>query len=279
MNNNGMNFFQNSGYRNDGNKKRTLILDLDDTDNTHLGKASKFNIKLREPFIIDKPSEIYLDNFLTFNANLGDFHTHSAFVLKIDEFNINNGVASNTSGDKLSGAIVIPNANNSVDNFFTTVTHKTKKFNYICDINPTKLHSINGQISDLGGSSIFHGSTVNDNKYIYAITGITGWANFTGTTEMLVKDSTITSIAINGLTTFNGPIILANVEVNGQTIFFSSSTPIDAQTLPIASREVTVTTSTGTPNNAFKLSSSADSLQLLRDNGRFIAEFTIISKE
>ena len=118
MNNNGLNFFQNSGYRNDRNKKRTLILDLDDTDNTHLGKASKFNIKLREPFIIDKPSEIYLDNFLTFNANLGDFHTHSAFVLKIDEFNINNGVASNTSGDKLSGAIVIPNATNSVDNFW-----------------------------------------------------------------------------------------------------------------------------------------------------------------
>ena len=275
-NDNRFNLFQNSGYRNDGNKKKTLILDLNDTDNTHLGKASKFNIKLREPFTIDKPSEIYLDNFLTFNANLGDTHDHSAFVLKIDEFNINNGVASNTSGDKLSGAIVIPNATNSVDNFFTTVPHKTKKFNYICDINPITLSSINGQISDLDGSSIFHGSTTNDNQYIYAITGITGWS---GTTEILINDTTITSIDINSVgsssPTFTGPTILANVQVNGQTIYFSSATEIAAQALPIATKEVTVTTSGG----SFKLSSSADSLQLSRDNGRFIAEFTIISKE
>jgi hypothetical protein len=271
-NDNGFKYFENSGYRNDRNNKRTLILDLDDTDNTHLGKASKFNIKLREPFIIDKPSEIYLDNFLTFNSNLGDSHGHSAFVLKIDEFNINNGVASNFSGDKLSGAIVIPNGNNSVNNFFTTVLHKTKKFNYICDINPTKLHSINGQISDLGGGSVFHGSSSNDNKFIYAITGITGWS---GTTEILINDTAITSIAINSVGTVTGPTILANVEVNGQTIFFSSATEIPAQALPTASKAVTVTTSGG----AFTLSSSSDSLQLLRDNGRFIAEFTIISKE
>ena len=276
-NDNGFNFFENSGYRNDGNKKRTLILDINDNNNTFLAQASKFNIKLTEPFIIDKPSEIYLDNFLTFNSNLGDTHNHAAFVLKIDEFNINNGVASNSLNDKLSGAIVIPNANNSVDNFFTTVLHKTKKFNYICDINPTTLHSINGQISDLGGNSIFHGlDPGSNNNIVYAITGITGWTDFTGDTEMLVKDTTITSIAIDGLTPFTEPTILANVEVNGQTIFFSSSTPIDAQTLPIENREVTVTTSTG---NAFKLESSTDSLQLLKDNGRFIAEFTIISKE
>tara|TARA_B100000214_G_C23951884_1_gene620909 strand:- start:495 stop:1331 length:837 start_codon:yes stop_codon:yes gene_type:complete len=276
-NDSGLNLFQNSGYRNQRNKRQTLILDLEDTDNTDLAKASKFNIKLREPFIIDKPSEIYLDNFLTFNANLGDTHNHSAFVLKIDEFKINNGVASNISGDKLSGAIVIPNATNSVDHYFTAVVHKTKKFNYICDINPTTLHSINGQISDLAGNSIFHGTSKNENQYIYAITGITGWINSAGTNEILINNAAITSIDINtvgGSPTFTGPTILANVQVNGQTIYFSSETPIVSQALPTG-KHVTVTTSGG----SFTLASTNDSLQLLKGNGRFIAEFTIVSKE
>jgi hypothetical protein len=275
MNNNGMNFFQNSGYRNDGNKKRTLILDLDDTDNTHLGKASKFNIKLREPFIIDKPSEIYLDNFLTFNANLGDTHNHAAFVLKIDEFNINNGVASNLSGDKLSGAILIPNANNSVNNFFTTVAHKTKKFNYICDINPTKLHSINGQISDLGGNSIFHGINPNNNNIIYAITGITTWTA-TGATApgpLNINDEDVT-VEIGG----SGAqivTILASVEVNGEAIYFSTSYSGFTE----GSIGSTVTIRKTDPVLSFTVSSSSGSLNLQKDNGRFIAEFTIISKE
>lgn len=266
--------YQNSGYNNNRNRKRTLILDIDDSDNTHLGSGTEFKIDLREPLIIDKHSEIYLDNFLTFNCNLGDTHNHSAFVLKINEFNINSGVASSTSsaGNIIQGGIVIPNDNNNIDNYFGTVVHKGKKFNYICDINPTTLHSINGQISDLSGNSIFHGSGNNDNKYVYAITGITGW---TGTTGILIKDTAIISIGIISVGTFNGPIILANVEVNGQTILFSSATEIAAQALPTASKAVTVTTSVG----AFTLSSATDSLQLLKDNGRFIAEFTIVSKE
>ena len=118
-----LSLYQNTNYSFERRERKTLILDVT------ISNGTTFSEDLHEPFIIDKPSEIYLDNFLTFNANLGDTHDHSAFVLKIDEFNINNGVASNTSGDKLSGAIVIPNANNSVDNFFTTVPHKTKKFN------------------------------------------------------------------------------------------------------------------------------------------------------
>ena len=83
------------------------------------------------------------------------------------------------------------------------------------------------------------------------------------------------SIAINTVATFTGPTILANVQVNGETIFFSSSTQIDAQSLPTGSKQVTVTTSGG----SFTLASTNDSLQLLKGNGRFIAEFTIISKE
>ena len=59
----GTDMFQNSGYKNTRNRKRTLIIDFNDSDNTHLGSGTEFSIDLYEPFIIDKHSEIYLDNF------------------------------------------------------------------------------------------------------------------------------------------------------------------------------------------------------------------------
>ena len=53
---NNFKMFQNSGYINNRNRKRTLILDVDDkeTVDTHLGTAGTFKIDLFEPLIIDK---------------------------------------------------------------------------------------------------------------------------------------------------------------------------------------------------------------------------------
>ena len=124
-------FYQNSGYVNKRNRKQILILDVNDSNgDTHLGNGSEFNIKLREPLIIDSLSEVYLDNMITFNCNMGDEFNQSAFVLKIDQFNINNSVASSsdTSSNIISGGIIIPNDNNSIDNYFSSVIHKAKKF-------------------------------------------------------------------------------------------------------------------------------------------------------
>ena len=58
MENNGMNYFENSGYINKRNRKRTLILDVEDSNSTakHLGTGGEFNIQLYEPMIIDKQS-------------------------------------------------------------------------------------------------------------------------------------------------------------------------------------------------------------------------------
>ena len=89
MDNNGFNYFQNSGYINKRNRKRTLILDIEDSADlaAHLGSGGEFNIQLYEPMIIDKHSEVYLDNCLSFNSNInGNSQSASAFVLKINEF-------------------------------------------------------------------------------------------------------------------------------------------------------------------------------------------------
>ena len=46
--NSGFDMFQNSGYVNNRNRKRTLVLDIDDsaTGDTHLGSGVEFNIQL-----------------------------------------------------------------------------------------------------------------------------------------------------------------------------------------------------------------------------------------
>jgi len=275
--------YMNSGYNNNRNRKKTLIVDFNDSDNTHLGSATEFKINLREPLIIDKHSEIYLDNFLTFNCNLGDTHGHSAFVLKINEFNINSGVASSTSsaGDIIQGGIVIPNDNNNIDNYFGTVVHKGKKFNYICDINPCKLHSISGKITDLNGDPIFHGD-VKDTKFTYALTGIDTWgAAGAGTARALVKGDILSSVApAGGTPTGASTRILVNTALNASIIFFTAEEELTPSEFDGVDIVFTVTSSGGYGAYTFTISTSTNpGVILLKQNARFISEFSIISRE
>lgn len=273
--------FQNSGYINKRNRKRTLIVDFNDNNNTHLGSGTEFRIDLREPLIIDKHSEIYLDNFLTFNCNLGDTHNHSAFVLKINEFNINSGVASNSSSDKIDGGIVIPNDNNNIDNYFGTVVHKGKKFNYICDINPCKLHSISGKITDLNGDSIFHGQGTGTN-FTYALTGIDTWGSAgSGTVRSLVKGDRLSSIApAGGTATGASTRILTNTALNASTIFFTADEELTPSEFDAVDIVFTVTAFGGYGAYTFTISTSTNpGVILLKQNGRFISEFSIISRD
>ena len=82
------------------------------------------------------------------------------FTLKIDEFNINSNIGNNldkTAVDTTTGkksidsrkfnTIFIPNSS-SIEQ--STVLHKSKKFNYICSINPGQLTTLSGSIFDAG---------------------------------------------------------------------------------------------------------------------------------
>jgi hypothetical protein len=122
MDNNGFNFFENSGYNNQRNKVKTLILDVRDGNDltidgtasstrSNLNDKSEFQIKLFEPLIIDKQSEIYLDHLITYNCNLSHTAATTAFCLKINEFNIQTNVASydDTEKNTIYNIIVLPN--------------------------------------------------------------------------------------------------------------------------------------------------------------------------
>ena len=160
----GFDTYMNSGYNFDRTPKKTLIVRWHSTG----ADQTTINLDLYEPFKIDTLCDVYLDNFTTFHNAKTDISftapAKSAFVLKINEFNIQSNVAGN--GDPTSenrqnifNNIVIPAdalSNNSTDTI--TKSHKSKKMNYICSINPTTINKITGSITDLDGGAIFGGN-------------------------------------------------------------------------------------------------------------------------
>lgn len=158
--------YQNSNYNFDRTPKKTLILRWS-PDGTNY---KDIDLSLTEPLKIDCLSDVYLDNFTTYHSNASDiFHTPeaSAFVLNINEFNIQSNVAGkinyNSSGKRTTdnmnhifNNIVIPSdALSRNSNASYTRSHKSKKMNYICSINPTTISKVTGKVTDLDGQDIF----------------------------------------------------------------------------------------------------------------------------
>lgn len=311
------NYYENTNFINNRNRKRTLILDIEDSASgaTHLGSGGEFNIQLYEPLRIDKHSEIYLDNFLTFNSNISGGQT-AAFVLKINEFNMNSNVASshnasgnNPGGQHLFNSLIIPNEHKSPSNNHTAVVHKGKKFNYICDMNPQTISSLSGTITDLAGQPIFHGTHNTTGQFTYALTGIDedlvptdidgGDEDFTN--HPLQPTDTITGISIasetNPTLTVPGHI-LVNTTNSANTIHFSLADSIDVGKFHNGSGAIvfnisrpaggtdgrpgeasTAAGTSGTITLANGSSTVNPNLQLIKGDGRFIAEFSIVSRE
>jgi hypothetical protein len=272
--------YGHSRYSNNRNKKQTFILDI--LGSTELGAGSEFNIELFEPLTISKHSELYLDNFVTFNSVLADKPERASFCLTINEFNVGTNCASSdaTAKQSIFNSIIIPNENRNSGNFFTSVSHKAKKYNYICDVNPMRLTNITGKITSLDNKPMFHGDVTTSTK-TYALTGIDTWTDSVTTDQALTEGQEITSIV--GTATISSNIrILCNTENGASTIFFS--TDDDVSTSNFSNRVITIivpeTTETPVrPAYTFTVGSVGSGIQLLKADGRMIAEFSIISRE
>ena len=300
-------FFKNAQYRNTRNEKKTLILDIDDSDGSlHLGSGTEFNIDLFEPLKIDKHSEVYLDNFLTFNSKPGLRPQDMAFCLTINEFNNNGNVASNTTDkSKLYNKLIIPNENDDLNNHHLNIIHKSKKFNYICDINPCKLGRISGNITNLAGEPIFHGES-GTNRFTYTLAGpsLEGTA-VGGTTFDRIKitntdEAQPAQISLNGNGfqagvdigvgaenavehTIHGTI-LYGTNANTTIFYFSASVDLFEEEDDLQHHIITSGNSLSiefkSGNAIVARFNDVDNNAILRKGtGRFIAEFLIISKE
>ena len=109
---------------------------------------TRFKEDLIEPLIVDRLSDVFLDSFTTFNCKANTSLDSSAFILNVEEFNIH----SNSNNSKLAfNKCIIPNMINSA---VGTFIHKGKNSNYICSINPCKLHTLTLDVTMLDGTTI-----------------------------------------------------------------------------------------------------------------------------
>ena len=271
-------FYKNAQYRNTRNKKRILILDVDDSasDASHLGAGGEFNIDLFEPLIIDKHSEVYLDNFISFNSNISNITANSAFCLKINEFNINSNVASSTNNNEIFNSIVIPNEHSSVSDNHSVVLHKAKKFNYICDINPGRIGRISGKITNLAGEPIFH-SRSSDSKFTYTLSGINP-SNYDDSTNPFSITTETTFLGITGASPGGDATgtFLATHDDTSPALHFSTDKEI---TIPPDATTITFLIEGGDNLIINNSASQNPNLLLIRSDARFVAEFLIISRE
>ena len=152
--------YQNSNYSFERKNRKTVVINT----TKFSGNASDvWSTTLFEPLIIDKLSDVFLESFITYNCSGSNSSSTCAFVLSINEFNINTNTSSHING---SGNLNNPHCFNNIlipneqgDATASSTIHKAKKLNYICSINPTRLSTLSGTINNINNGPIWNDST------------------------------------------------------------------------------------------------------------------------
>jgi hypothetical protein len=141
--------YANTKYSFERTERKTLVVNIPLTTATNI-----FDVSLPEYISVDAHSDIFLDSLTTFNCKTSNGDPDSmGFILSIDQFDIMS--ISNTS--QIGRSIFIPNDQNVVgsgspDPLLISKTHKGKKLNYICSINPTNINRISGKITNMAST-------------------------------------------------------------------------------------------------------------------------------
>lgn len=101
---------------------------------------------------VDRIYDVYIESITTFNILQNNDRNRMAFVLEINDWNIDN----NANMTNISRSIVIPNEATATEQ---TYTHKAKKLNYLTHLTPDTITTISGRISFLNGENIFEATT------------------------------------------------------------------------------------------------------------------------
>lgn len=128
--------FQNSGYTSDRDEKQLITIKLDNSVTSKI-------YGLVEPITIDRLSDIYLDSFISNNITQTN-PDHNIIILGVKEFNIK----SVSNEPKYNNKIIIPNTNSAGASVNTTIAHRATKFNFVANINPIKLRSLEISLTD-----------------------------------------------------------------------------------------------------------------------------------
>lgn len=141
--------YSNTNYSFERDESKTIIINVPMTTTSHT-----FDVTLSESIVIDKKSDVLLDSLTTHNCKTSNNSEENiGFIFTINEFQVRS--VSNTSS--IGRAVFVPNEQSSghVD---ISKTHKGKKLNYICSINPITINRITGKITNINGGSAFAGN-------------------------------------------------------------------------------------------------------------------------
>ena len=128
--------YQNSRYTSDRDEKQLITIKLDNSVTSKI-------YSLVEPITIDRLSDIYIDSFISNNITQSDAD-HNIIILGVKEFNIK----SVSNDAKYNNKIIIPNTNGAAASVNTTIAHRATKFNFVANINPIKLRSLEISLTD-----------------------------------------------------------------------------------------------------------------------------------
>ena len=143
--------YSNTKYSFERDESKTIVVNVPMTTT-----VNTFDVTLPENLIVDKHADVYLDSLTTYycKTSKGD-GDNMGFILSIDQFEIKS--VSNTSS--IGRSIFIPNDQNidgsTASDLAISKTHKGKKLNYICSINPSNINRITGKITNIAGGNIF----------------------------------------------------------------------------------------------------------------------------
>ncbi len=107
---------------------------------------------------VDRIYDVYIESITTFNILPNTTKNRMAFVLEINDWNIDN----NANMTNISRSIVIPNEATGTSQ---TQTHKAKKLNYLTHLTPDTISTISGRISFLNGENIFDATPLSSNQH------------------------------------------------------------------------------------------------------------------
>jgi hypothetical protein len=138
-----MALFQNYGYHQERVKRKSFVIDI-----LTQKDIIDYNVKLQEPLRIDTLSDILIDSIITYDIRNNNSLETMCFLMDIEQFDIHlntNLVNGSSTNNGMFNKLLIPNECRSG----SWASHKSKKMNYVCTLNPCVLSSLNIRITDL----------------------------------------------------------------------------------------------------------------------------------
>ena len=242
---------------------------------------NNFRVNLREPLILDKITDVYLESIIVNNPAQANNYSNLNFAIDISEFNIK----TNTNNTHMFDKFVIPNENTAASGTNKIMKYHLKS-NYIASVNPTKLTSLTFNITNEDGETVNTNVESSKETTVSESVALNSTAEFSvaSNAKLKVNDSiyngnkafigVITKSASNKITIGGGTTVALGV---GEDIFLSSfktNTLVTNGNIAIGSTDIATDdgNSSGDATSDF-----SEGSKVYLGNGAFVGKVTAVT--